>query len=343
MRPALWLPLLALLGAAPAWAELDGGLEGDGGLGDLATLPPADPDAPRVGASLDRTEGLVGDRLTLTVSAVARPAVARSVHLPGRLELGRFEVLDESQTDRDLGDGNHSRRFVLQIAAYETGELEVPRIELAYVDGRGERRTVATAPIAVRLRGVVDDDKADLQPNKPPREILVPDERPLVAAAWAGAGLLGLVLFVAIRALVRRRRGRPRPAPVVAPRPPHEVALERIEALRRQGEFDRGSYQPLYFALSEILRAYLGDRFAIDARELTTAELVARMEERHDSALTSQRELIRGQLEAWDLVKFAKAPSSDSEARASLDAAETVVRATIPTSALPGSGEASGG
>src|SRR5206468_2705712 len=41
--------------------------------------PAADPDAPTVGASLDRTEAHVGDRLTLTVTAIARDAVAPTV------------------------------------------------------------------------------------------------------------------------------------------------------------------------------------------------------------------------------------------------------------------------
>src|SRR5260370_38930490 len=87
---------------------------------------PSEPDAPTVGASLDRTEAHLGDRLTLTVSAVAKAGVA--ITLPQKLDLGALEVLDRSngeQGGRDLGDGRRSHRFVLGVAAYRVGDLNV--------------------------------------------------------------------------------------------------------------------------------------------------------------------------------------------------------------------------
>ena len=100
--------------------------------------PSRDPDAPTVGVSLDKTEAHVGDRLTLTVSAVAKAGIA--VTLPPKLDLGKLELLDRNDGDkigRDLGDGRRSHRFVLGVAAYETGELEVPSLEVTYLTPRG--------------------------------------------------------------------------------------------------------------------------------------------------------------------------------------------------------------
>src|SRR5260370_711791 len=104
-----------------------------------------DPDAPTVGASLDKSEAHVGDRLILTVSAVAKAGIA--VTLPQKLDLGKLEVLDRNDGDRngrDLGDGRRSHRFVLSVAAYETGDLELPAIPLSYLTPRREGRTLAT-------------------------------------------------------------------------------------------------------------------------------------------------------------------------------------------------------
>ena len=50
--------------------------------GDMAGAD--DPDAPTVGVSIDKTEAHVGDRLTLTVSAVAKAGIA--VMLPAKLD-----------------------------------------------------------------------------------------------------------------------------------------------------------------------------------------------------------------------------------------------------------------
>ena len=107
MRALLLIGVLAA--AAPAWAD----------AADLANAPAADdPDAPTVGVSIDKTEAHVGDRLTLTVSAVAKSGIA--VVLPAKLDTGKLEILDRNDGDkggRDLGDGRRSHRFVLGVAA----------------------------------------------------------------------------------------------------------------------------------------------------------------------------------------------------------------------------------
>src|SRR5207249_4701989 len=133
----------ALAASGTARAD-DGGAE----EGDVA--------APTVGASHDRTEAHVGDRLTLTVAAIAREAVAATVALPEKLDLGKFEVLDRSTADRDLGNGKRSRRFVLQVATYELGEVEIPPISVAYRTASGEARTIETRAIPVAVKKVIE-------------------------------------------------------------------------------------------------------------------------------------------------------------------------------------------
>ncbi len=290
-----------------------------------------DPDAPRVGASLDRTEAHVGDRLTLTVSAVARTAQVKTVRLPSHLDLGKFEVLDTATSDRDLGDGNGSRRFVLQVADYETGEIELPPVVLEYEGPGGAKRTVETTSIPVQLTSLIGDDpQAEVQPLKGTREVMVEDRRIytglIVVAATAG----GLVILAIAISIYRRRKRRPAVAPIVPLRPPEEIALERLDELRRRGAFEVDGYRPFNFAVAEIIRAYLGARFQFDALEMTTTELCAALEEITDDALLGQRIALRQFLESTDLVKFAKAGSTDADARAALDAAEAIVKATRP-------------
>ncbi len=293
----------------------------------------ADEEAPRVGASLDRTEAHVGDRLTLTVSAIARGNLAKTVRLPLKLDLGKFEVLDSSTSDRDLGDGNQSRRFVLQIAAYETGELELPPITLDYTGADGKPHSVGTTAIPVQMKSVIDDEAAGLQPLKATRDALVEDRRVYAGLKWSGAAAAAFAVLLLGRFIVGRRRRRP---VIVAPppvRPADELALERLAELRRRGDFALDGYRPFHFALSEIVRGYLGARFRFDALELTTTELIAAIDKVADPLLTAQSAPIASLLGGCDLVKFAKMPSSDADARAALDAAEAIVRATRPAAA----------
>lgn len=359
--PSLGLVCLVAVVAVPAEADalVDGGAGqaapagGDGGAAQTqASAPPpapSDPSAPTVGASLDRSEAHVGDVLTLTVTAVASDAVTQSVQLAAP-ELGKLELLDRSTDDRKLGDGRTSRRFVLRVAAYEVGELEVPPLTLSYAGGDGKRHELHTEALPLRLRPVVDEAQPKLAEPRAPREVLVEDRRPLWALLGLGALLGAAVLGLLLRAWWRRRQRRARTADeVVELRPPDEVALARLRELRARGGFSHDGYRPFHFAVSETMRAYVGGRWGFGALEQTTTELldelarlrvvpmptamanpdpataVAEPVPALDAArLGALREL----LESCDLVKFAKLPSSDEASLALLDAAEGFVRAT---------------
>jgi hypothetical protein len=295
---------------------------------------PEDPNAPTVGVSLDKSEGHVGDRLILTVSAVAKAGVA--VTLPQKLDLGKLELLDRNDGERggrDLGDGRRSHRFVLGVAAYETGDLEVPPIGLSYLTPKGEVRTVATDALPLTIRPLVaaDEQRPEPQPERPPRSAFVEDERVLRALKWGsivvgGLGALALVAFF-IRRAQRRRQPLAAAVALVPTRAPDAVAMEKLAALRAVGQFAADGYRPFYFALAEIVRVYLGGRYGFDAPEMTTTELLDELTRRAPHLATDGGEVPRF-LADTDLVKFAKAGSTDAAALLALDAAQAIVLST---------------
>ncbi len=88
---------------------------------------------------------------------------------------------------------------------------------------------------------------------------------------WLLAALLLLLAGFLAWWLWRRRRPRPLPPPPA----PHETALRALEALEREpGLADRD----FYYQLSALLRGYLEARFQLPALEMTTEELVPRLE-----------------------------------------------------------------
>jgi hypothetical protein len=297
--------------------------------------PPAPPeaaaaDAPTVGVSLDRTEAQIGDRLTLTVSAVAKAGIL--VTLPGKLDLGKLEVLDRDDGERggrDLGDGRWAHRFVLGVAAYEIGELEVPPIELSYLNPGGEVRAVRTASMTLTIKSLLAaSNDPQPQPIRPPRSALVEDKR--VAAVLKGLALLAAALAL-IGLFVRLARRARRPAAEVVAmaerRPPDELAMERLAALRRAGHFGVDSYRPFYFAVAEVVRGYLGARYGFDALELTTTELLAELQGKAPH-LSEPGSDVTAFLADTDLVKFAKTGSTDEAALRMLQIAQAIVLST---------------
>jgi hypothetical protein len=284
--------------------------------------------------SLDKSEAHVGDRLTLTVSAVARAGVA--VTLPQKLDLGKLELLDRNDGERngrDLGDGRRSHRFVLGVAAYETGELEVPEIQLSYLTPKGEVRTVATDPVPLTIRPLVaaDEQKPEPQPERPPRSAWVEDERVLRVITWggivAGAALVLALIGLFVRRALRRRLPEAALAALVPARPADEVAMEKLSALRKAGNYAVDGYRPFYFALAEIVRSYLGARYGFDALDMTTTELLAELERRAAHLTAGGGEVPRF-LADTDLVKFANTGSTDAAALAALEAAQAIILST---------------
>jgi len=285
---------------------------------------PADPGAPTVAARLDRNTAHVGDAITLTVTAVAKKGVP--VNLPNVVELDPFSVLERSEGETDLGDGRVKREFTLKIAAYEPGPQTVPAIEVTYVGASGDVRQAHTQPIEIKIASLIaNEPEPQLKENAGPVVVLKQDLKLVYIAGGLLAALIGaLVTWLIVRRLRQRVIVRPGPPP----RPAHEIALERLDRLGSYGFLENADNRPFYFAVSEIIRDYLGGRFGFDSLELTTDELMAELQRR------AGRELVLAEIGRWlqacDLVKFAKISPTAQEARGTLELAIRIVESTRP-------------
>ncbi len=296
--------------------------------GTPATAPvdPAHPDpgAPTVAARLDRATAHVGDAVTLTITAVARRGVP--VNLPNVLELDPFSVLDRSEAETDLGDGRVRREFTLKVAAYEPGPQTIPALEVTYLDSGGAVRQARTQPLELKIASLIaNEPEPALKDNAAPVAVMKQDLRLVYVAGGLLAALLGaLVTWLVVRRLRARVIVRPGPPP----RPAHEIALERLDRLGAYGFLENADNRPFYFAVSEIIRDYLGGRFGFDSLELTTDELMDELRRR------AGRELVLAEIGRWlaacDLVKFAKVSPSATEARGTLEVAIRIVESTRP-------------
>ena len=317
MRPRLAIAALFVSGVASA---ADGGVpaSSDGAAA-------VDPDAPTVAARVDRADAHVGDPIHVAVLAIAPSSVP--VNLPATLELGPFTVLDRKESEQNLGDGRIRREFVLTVAAYEPGEIAVPAIPVTYLGARGDMRTVTTSPVPVKIGSVIaNEPEPALKENLVPVSVMEQNLWPAYIAGGVAAAALGALVTMLILRRLRARRGA-RPGP--PPRPAHEIALERLDRLGSYGFLEDADNRPFYFAVSEVIREYLGGRFGFDSLELTTDELMAELRQ-HAKVAGSTLAEVEGWLLACDLVKFAKVSPSANEARGTLENAIRIVSTTRP-------------
>jgi hypothetical protein len=142
--------------------------------------------------------------------------------------------------------------------------------------------------------------------------IAVPRARPL----WPYFIGAAVVSGIAAGFILRKRRRRP-------PISPTERALR---ALVEAGAMHTGA-RGFAFAVSEIVRRYVEESFAVRAAHLTTEELLADLM-RDTSPVAAHRDLLGQFLYYCDLAKYAGWSLSRTEMEAMLASSEAFVRAT---------------
>ncbi|MBQ9639242.1 MAG: hypothetical protein IJV22_06785 [Bacteroidales bacterium] len=94
--------------------------------------------------------------------------------------------------------------------------------------------------------------------------------------------------------------------PVAPPVPPRTQALADLEELRRQELWQKGRLKEYYTQLTDIVRLYIKQKYAVDSVEMTTEQTLDAF--RHCAGNTEGRSaLLAHILTTADLVKFAKA------------------------------------
>ena len=120
--------------------------------------------------------------------------------------------------------------------------------------------------------------------------------------------ILLLVVYVVNRYLKSQKNKdvEVEPEPI-DPRQAHEIAYDELESLRQKQLWQAQQFKTYYTELTEILRRYISNRYAIDAMEQTTDDVIS--EFRKNKELRDKKEeikLLSDVLQVADLVKFAK-------------------------------------
>lgn len=286
---------------------------------------------PTLKTSVTPTSGLAtGDLVTLKISALVKPGVDLAVP---EQALSPFELLDKRSTIVTKGQ-DRELSFELDLLILESGQQTLPALTVRVVGPKGELAELKTEAKTFSVASVLANE-----PNAEPRPITKPvvvmqDDYTL---AYVGGGIVAIAIIIAATLLIQRylaRRPKELPPPP-PPRPAWEVALEKLEQLRRKKDNllqnDRG--EELVDGVSEVLREYLGKRYGFDGLESTSDEILTRLEKLRPNKLSlSGVQLLLAQC---DLVKFARLPPDPAQCDDLFDGVQGLIRATTPPAPTP--------
>jgi hypothetical protein len=257
---------------------------------------------PRLRLEVTPREGLMtGDLVHVSLRADA--LVGDDVTVPQQ-SFAPFEAHAKRARVEPARDGRQTYVFELDLLALEPGDHTLPAMRIRVVTADGTVGSVKTDPVQIRIRSVLGNEP-DAQPK--------PATQPV------------LVTFLVVRWWSRRAKPALPPPPA---RPPWDVALEKLDAVRREARqlLTDGRERELVSRVSDALREYLGGRYGFDGLESTTDEILARL--KNIDVRGVSREEIAALLGDSDLVKFAKAVPDESQCEAILAGTYRVVRAT---------------
>ncbi len=265
---------------------------------------------------------LLGTRFEITGAARIPKGAALKLELSEQAT-GPFEILGVSAGEAKEEGDHFLLPLRIEAAAFELGPLVFPALGWTLVAPGEERETVQSPPVRV----VVVPPETARQEGAELRDI----KEPLSPALWPWV-LTALLILAATLALflrLRRRReeaGGPLAEPV-DPRPPHQIALDELDALPGLGL----SVKDFYDRLSDILRGYLERSLRVSALQMTTYDL------QRSLSRTALDPALRGRLKSildrCDLAKFARFLPAGEESVRDIEEAKGIVRAAMPPAA----------
>ena len=323
---AAMLPAAALAaddatrGAAPAAAPPPVRIEAADGA--LTARLVVDPPRPSLGVAVE-----------LVLEADVPPEPGLEIVFPDLRDV-LTEALGEHVVEVETVRLAPDRRSVsARLRLYDEGAHELPPLAVSLRRGEQVLATVELSGAVLHVEVAVAED-AEPVPARAAMPLMVPPA-PFPWLPVSAAAVLVAALIVSL--LLWRRRARVEP-PAPPPPPAHEKALAALRTLASRALLERGEVEPYFVELSEILRTYLEDRFALRAPEQTTEEFLAAVsqtDEGRRAIEAAHRDLLRDFLTRADLVKFARARPAAAECAAAGSSAEQFVRQTALAPAEP--------
>jgi len=252
----------------------------------------------------------LGDQIKLLI-VVEQPAGTKIEfpQLPDSIQ--KVEILSKSKIDTSKLDGTRLQlKQTYLITCFDSGSNYIPSFYFKV------KRALAVDSLKSNdLRLFVKMPPVDLK--KGPIDIKKPFGAPITLkeiAPWLlGIILIGALVFLIIYAVSRRNKNKPLfqrpPKPKL---PPHVIALQELDKLKGEELWQHEKVKDYYTRLTDIVRVYIEERFAITAMEQTTFEILTSFNAKESEIDNKSVNELKEILQVADLVKFAKlAPLPD--------------------------------
>jgi len=264
-----------------------------------------------VDARFDSAAILIGDQINLTIM-VEQPREA-TVVLPQYKDsiAGKIEILTTSRIDSFfLPNGRVRVTQQYLVTSFDSGVYAVDPVKFAYSIA-GHTDTIISMPLSLAVNTIPVKDPKKIADIKSVIDIPLTFKEVLPYIS-IGIGAIILIVIVAY-VYMRLKHNKPILGILEKPaEPAHIIAFRELEILKNEKLWQQGQIKLYYSRVSDIIRAYIENRFKAPALESTTDEILALLKSipQVDAKIMTE---IKTMLGLSDLVKFAKAEPMPDE------------------------------
>ncbi|MBL7930859.1 MAG: hypothetical protein JNL60_03100 [Bacteroidia bacterium] len=216
-------------------------------------------------------------------------------------------VISVSPIDTTFPDKTNSTKIFqhqqIIVSVYDSGYFALPGFK--FVLDNDTAHPLYTNPLLLEVHTVpTDSSDTKLKDIKPPMEEKFNWKWYLSYAYWGGAALLLIAAIIILTLYYARKKNQVVAEPEKPRVPAHITALAALEKIKAEMIWKEGQVKEYYSAISETVRAYIEDRFGVNALESTTDEIMTAF--RTQVVDKDSKEKLQQLLTLSDLVKFAK-------------------------------------
>jgi len=268
----------------------------------------------------------IGDLLELEVVAAYPRGI--SVNVPAGISFAPLHLVSITESAPEPTGEGLRKVIEIELQYFDVGEAVVPAFPLTYVTQTGEVETVEVPEQPFSVASLLANEPS---PERAPDDAPISIEYPNTLAETVIYSALatiaaGLLLWVLLRRWLRRER----PQVVEPPIPPHERALAALDALEAAALVDDDRFAEHYLMLTEIAKAYVEERFGIEALDRTTDELSASLRLDPERVAPIDARKLISFLHGCDLIKFARVAPPRERAHEATAYVRAIVECTRP-------------
>ena len=257
----------------------------------------------QVESVIDSIQILIGEQAHVTLSVSMKKGLTLELpeFKPSQYITPGVEVLESSEADTsELDNGMIRVSKVYTLTSFDEQLYYLPALKV-----KAGGKTYQSKSLALKVLTVPVDT---LHPEQfyPPKDV---QDNPFQWSEWSPLFWLSVLLLVLVCLAVYLRSRLKNNKPILAKVRivkrvlPHQRAMQEIEQLkadRMQSSEDQKAY---YTRLTDTLRKYIEERFGFNAMEMTSTEIISRLQEAEDQKMIDE---LRELFTTADLVKFAK-------------------------------------